>query len=916
MRIARRWALAAAFLSLTPLYAQVVDDFSQTEWRLFSSTPGKITAAAGKLTLEDADGEPAWVTASRVIHVDVDQTPIFLVEVTAVSDGGTVKLIRQEPFDKRVAIEIDRPGLYMVDMRGAFGWKGPMDIETCLYAAGEGGSITYKFVKFVAKLSDQEQTLIAERNAGGNVKLQVPPFCAVPLFNACSVYFTSPKLDALQMRFRRQGGEWQRAFPPAYFAEDNMYRGSIVRLEENTAYELELAGGDGKVLARTEFTTWRSDVPIAKTIVLDEKSFTGRLTINDVGTPNGWIRYTAREGFVLRNDRQSPLIELRKAKYVILDGLTLRGGSKDGIAVEKCEYVRIINCDLAGWGRIGTQRFDLDGKFYMPDGGAINWDTGIRISRSLGTVVERCYIHDPVSTANSWYCSHPAGPQAVGMDKPQSTVLRYNDFVGSDQHRWNDAVEGAGNFDLDGGFNRDADIYGEFHCFANDDAIELDGGQTNVRCFDNKFEGCLCGVSIQGCMSSPSYVFDNLLVNMGDERGIGGQTIKTSSYANGQSAVSFILGNTCYGDSGDLAIPPNLRIVAQNNVFAGRSAVRGRAASPGSECDYNLLSTADSVPETHGLVAAPDFTDPAAGLFAPLATSKAVGNGTPLDNFAPGTNGKVDMGALPAGSARVLPERPIPVFLDRYQLGFTADEVKAGASKPVVATVRSDGFASAYRIAQNEAFDWFTVTPAQGTLKSGQTVPFSVSVVPDRMKTRKVYRGVFLVRLANGYSRPVTVYAKTDYAPPMKPAGDGSFITYLEAEAPAGGPAYEVTADEAASGGKCVLIDGARDSQPTEYRFTVPADGSYIVMMRVRSEAPVGAHDALQFSLDDVPLAEATLRSDTAWTWSMVAQNRQQRLTCLQPFKLKAGEHVIKLSPRESLYLDLIAVTTNPGQFD
>ncbi len=915
MRTTHLWTAVAVALFLAPLHAQVVDDFSQEGWKLFNSTPGKINAQAGSLYLEDAAGEPNWVTASRVFHVDVDQTPIFLVEVAAVSDGGTVKLIRQEPFDKRVAIEIDRPGLYAVDMRGKFGWTGTIDIETCLYAIGEGENITYKVVKFVAKLTEQEEALIKERDAGGNIKLEVPPFCAVPLFNACSVYFTSPKLDALHMRYRTKGGEWQRAFAPAYFAEDNMYRGSIVNLAEATTYELELSKGDGAVLERTEFTTWRSDVPIAKTVVLDGSNFDGHLVINEAGSPDGWIRYTAREGFVLRNDRQSALIELRKAKYIILDGLTLRGGSKDAILVEKCEYVRIVNCDIAGWGRVGTQRFDLDGKFYTADGGAINWDTGIRISRSLGTVVERCYIHDPVSTANSWYCSHPAGPQAVGVDKPRSTVLRYNDFVGSDQHRWNDAIEGSGNFDLDGGFNRDADIYGSFHCFANDDAIEIDGGQTNVRVFRNKFEGCLCGVSIQGCMSSPSYVFDNLLVNMGDECGIGGQTIKTSSYANGQSAVSFILGNTCYGDSGDLSIPPNLRIVTRNNIFAGRGAVRGRAGSPGSECDYNLLSTADSVPEAHGILGKPDFTDPAAGLFEPLATSQAVGHGTQIDNFAPAMAGKVDMGAIPVGSGLVLPERPIPVFLDRYQLEFSAAEVKAGGSKSVVATVKGDKFASAYRIAQNDAFDWFTVTPAQGTLKSGQTVPFTVSLIPDRMKTRDIYRGVFLVRLANGYSRPVTVYAKTDYVPPMKPAGDGSFVAYLEAEAPSGGPGYEVAADAAASGGKCVLVSGARDSQPTEYRFTVPADGSYIVLMRVRSEEPVGSHDSLQFGLDDRPLEEATLRSGATWTWSMVAHNRQQRLTCLEPFKLKAGEHVLKVTPRESLVLDLIAVATNPQLF-
>jgi len=915
MRVAQYWALTVLVLSVSPLHAQIVDDFSEGGWRLFDSTPGRITTEAGSLHLEDAEGEPAWVTASRVFTVDVDRTSYFLVEVAAVSDRGEVKLIRRDPYDKRVAIRIDRPGLYAVDMRGEFGWSGAIDIETCLYASGDGESITYTYVKFAEKLTEQDQALIEERNSGGNVKLVVPPFCAVPLFNACSVYFTSPELEALHVRYRRTGDDWQSAFQPAYFSEDGMYRGSIVNLDEDTSYELELTGGDGEVLARTDFTTWSSHVPIARTVVLDEGNFDGSLAIGDSGSPDGWIRYTARDGFVLRNDRQSPLIELSRARYVILDGLVLRGGSKDAIAVERCEYVRIVNCDIAGWGRVGTQRFDLDGKFYTEDGVAINWDSAIRISKSTGTVVERCYIHDPVSAANSWYCSHPAGPQAVGIDKPQSTVLRYNDFVGSDLHRWNDAVEGAGNFDLDGGFNRDADIYGNFHCFANDDALEIDGGQTNVRVFRNRFEGCLCGVSIQGCMSSPSYVFRNLLVNMGDERGIAGQTIKTSSYANGPSAVSFVFNNTCYGRSSDLSLPGNLRIVAMNNIFAGRSAVRGIAQSVHSECDYNLLSTEDSVPEEHGILGAPEFVDTAAGLFEPLAASSGVGQGTEIDNFASAADGRVDMGAIPAGSAEVLPERPIPVYLDRYQLEFSADEVQAGSEKSVTAEVAGAGFSSAWRIAQNDAFDWFTITPNQGVLQSGQTVQFTVSLVPDRMRDRKTYRGAFLVRLANGYSRPVTVYATTDYVPPARPASDGAFVAYVEAEEPSGGTAHEVIPDGLASGGKCVLV-ADRDAQPTEYRFSVPADGSYVVLMRVRSEEPVGSHDSLFFSLDDQPLDQATLRSDTSWTWSMVAHNRQQSLTCLQPLSLQAGEHVLKLTPRESLYLDLIAITTNPGMFE
>jgi hypothetical protein len=132
------------------------------------------------------------------------------------------------------------------------------------------------------------------------------------------------------------------------------------------------------------------------------------------------------------------------------------------------------------------------------------------------------------------------------------------------------------------------------------------------------------------------------------------------------------------------------------------------------------------------------------------------------------------MGAIAFWSGAILPERPIPVRLDRYQLGFSPDEVRSGSAKTIVAAVEGQGFSSPYRIAKNDAFDWFAVTPEQGVLQSGQTVEFTLTVIPDRMQTRKVYRGAFLIRLANGLSCPVTVYAKTDFAPPVKPDSEGA----------------------------------------------------------------------------------------------------------------------------------------------
>lgn len=176
-----------------------------------------------------------------------------------------------------------------------FGWNGVGDVETCLYANGDEEDITYEYVKYAAKLSQEEETLLKAKATTGNTRLSVEDFEVVPPFNACSFYLPGPKPDALCVAYRKKGGDWLEALEPPYMAEDDMVRGSIVDLDEDTSYEIRITGDHGEILAQQEFRTWRSDVPIARTIVLDDATFPGELTIRGEGSPDGWIKYTARK---------------------------------------------------------------------------------------------------------------------------------------------------------------------------------------------------------------------------------------------------------------------------------------------------------------------------------------------------------------------------------------------------------------------------------------------------------------------------------------------------------------------------------------------------------------------------------------------------------------------------------------------
>jgi parallel beta helix pectate lyase-like protein len=889
----------------------IVDNFSKGDWKKNRATPGKLTIRKNQLFMVDKVDEQPWVTAYKTFKVDIDKTPLLVVKVLHVSDRGQVKLVRKTPYAKKPVLSIHKRGIYTVNLKEQCRWAGKNDIEVMLYAIGEGAKATYSYVKFTDKLNKQE---LAEIEAAKQPPKNRPKFELVPLFNSCSYYFINPEKKAVNAFYREKDRTWKKVVAPVWISEEKMYRGSIVGLDEATDYEFKITSGDS-VLGTKSFKTWNSEIPIAKTIVLNEKNFKGYLKINIHGSPKGWIKYTAAPGFVLKSSGGKPLIDLIEAKYILLEGLTLQGGGSSAVYVKNCQNIRFINCDISGWGRVGTQRFDKDGKYYTDKGRSINNDAGIYLFKSKNTVVERCYFHDPRNTANAWRYSHPAGPEGMMIYKPESTVVRYNDFIGSDKHRWNDAIEGAGNFHKDGGFNRDADIYGNMIIFANDDCVEIDGGQQNVRVFMNKFEGALCAVSIQGCMAGPSYVYRNLMVNMGDEFGAAGQIIKTSSYYAGKDAVAFIFNNTVAGNGKSLPLHRMFKIVAKNNIFAGKAGVGGRSVSKKAETDYNLVTAGKLGDEPHGIFGVyPKFEDEKAGLYKPLKTCPSVGKGVAIDNFTE-VGYPVSIGAIPQYTDNfILPYRPIPVALDKYQLNFAVEKGRSSGKQIVIAKVGGKDFSADYRIRQNNVFNWFSVTPASGKLVSGKKTIFTVKLNPDMMKERINYRGLFLIRLKNGYSRPVTIYAKTDMKTPLKIKQPGFFTTYFEAETPTAGEPYKIIEDDNASGGKCVHVRGKRN-MPAEYVFDIPKDGKYSILMRVKSDAPVGGHDSLLFKVDNEKMNAAHLRSATAWTWALAA-NSKSRLTQLKIYKLKKGKHTISIMPRESIYLDTIVITDNLKIFE
>lgn len=612
----------------------------------------------------------------------------------------------------------------------------------------------------------------------------------VTTFESAGVYIDAEAAH-VDMAYRQHGTlEWKKAFAPVYEPTERQFRGSIVGLREDTTYDLSviLHMDDGRdEVLETSFTTWNSEPGIARVMSIDEVYTGGKLVIDRwSGEEDGWIKIVGNQSTVVDGEYlPDEAVLVTHSRYVILENLVVRGGRRHGINIIDSEHIRVVNCDIAGYGRIGEQNPET-GQYHDERGAVINYDAGIRIWDSGRVVVERNYVHDPRNTANpwtgpTWDWSHPTGPQAVYVNSRRGEggiVLRYNDFIGSDDHRWNDAVESGCNGCRDGAFYRDSDIYGNLFLYGNDDGIELDGGQMNVRFFGNRIEGFLCGISTAPNKLGPSYIYRNLVANLGDETGAVGSAVKNGGGYQHSLGRQFFFHNTMYGKGngihgvgyGDEPVPNRRRFLAtsRNNVLvnsrSGDYALNDPLGLQENDFDYDLIGntsrpdgkgrfSAITGSEANGVFGLPDLENEFHGDFRLKPASPGIDAGQVIANFSDNYNGSgPDMGAFEVGERGLMPWRPVDVEIDKQRL-----MVWDGSPQVVSLDVGAlDGGKRAFSVKKNDSFDWLEVEPASGVLVSNSTTTFTVSVKPEKM-SRPLENGAFLIKLEDGYSIPVIV---------------------------------------------------------------------------------------------------------------------------------------------------------------
>ncbi|MBQ6614868.1 MAG: right-handed parallel beta-helix repeat-containing protein [Thermoguttaceae bacterium] len=750
------------------------------------------------------------------------------------------------------------------------------------------GQVGKKFVFTEIKLVETETLVKIDKPKSKSEKkdepvsltANAPEFEVVPGYRVCSInvnvgvpYDESQFQSKVRFRFKptktNQNPLWQDGFPLVCVPGQRCARGTFVHLQENTEYQYEVAiiSPLGNRVFKGEFKTKSVDVPVAKTVVLGKQNETlSPQTITESGTQSGYIRYILAPGATIDGGvEKESAVFLSNVECVILEGLTVRGGRRHGIQLDKCRGVQILNCDISNYGRIGTQRVDLDGKYYEQNGRCINNDAGIYVTNSSNLLIERNWVHDPRGTANSWFYSHPAGPNALCIGASTDVAVRYNDFIGSDAHRWNDVSEGLGNGKDNGAIWQDAEVCGNFFGFGNDDGMELDGGQVNARFFYNRTEGCLCGVSTAPCKLGPAWYYNNIFCNAGDEFDLVGAGIKNVFGKLGLGRLHFI-NNTVVGYGGVSSPggsqseydalanrkPPLFKAFSRNNLYVGGSVTNRQFFAPlQSDFDYDLLASWGAKKqiqdvqskfnqEQHGIARETLdnlFLNGSSGRYQLTTNSSASGKGNAVPNFS--ARSSVSIGAIDKFGVESIPFRPIPFDTSVQTIELSAKNDVYTSHAGIKILVKGTDYSDSFQIVQPSAADFFTVTPQSGTLKSDQTTTLTVRVNPAAVKQARRYTSAFAIRTPSGYSRVVSVTV------------DSRENARLLAQA---------RKDAIYASDVKVLPDGG-----TKLTFDVPADGEYWLFAKTGSQSAAWRYMSVNGQEKKNVIPHGSKRTDQPW---------------------------------------------------
>ena len=380
-------------------------------------------------------------------------------------------------------------------------------------------------------------------------------FTVTPLIESVSIVLPHQVAAATStVRFKPAGdSHWQQANPLYFDPTTSALAGVIVYLQPASTYDIEVqvTQPDGAVVNYSQQVSTRPDAPPVdpdKIYHLADIYHGGTLDIEALGIagePGAWAMIKGDPATPIVADKlATSAIWLGAQSYIYFEDITIARAGIQGFHADSAHHIWVNGCDIANWGR--PPAYYNRGIAHDENREAINYDSAFFLQQSGVITIENCYVHSPAMSANHWGNGHPRGTNAfiAYANHPDPAfegqiILRNNTFTGSPDVRFNDVIESRFNGEVYGGFIRDSAIYNNKFAYANDDLIELDGGQQNVLVYNNDFSHGYAGISTAPNMRGPSFIFNNTIHDMGDERGKMWASVKMGGlYAKPQGQVN------------------------------------------------------------------------------------------------------------------------------------------------------------------------------------------------------------------------------------------------------------------------------------------------------------------------------------------------------------------------------------------
>ena len=510
------------------------------------------------------------------------------------------------------------------------------------------------------------------------------------------------------IRYKKSSdGTWKLAYPPivdrraAINRTANPYvneaRGSIVGLDPNTSYDVEVTWSDPDGVSGTNprtgtITTLSYDPPLpgttkyvdpaargggngtqgspynsiataisntvaGDTIILRAGTYP-QTTISTSGTSRAWRRLIAFTGETPTFGSASGDVLTMNANFWVLDGL---------------HFNTSVNSTI----RIGTNAHHV----FVQNSSADDIGTSGNIGNafvSIGPGANNVYVVNNTAvrvTTAGLAAQHENDGVYFLSNSSHSSVIEGNSLTGN---FW-DGIGNAGNSSLT--TNENTDYANNTINGYTDDSIEMDGGSVNARAWGNivitspnRVAGPNSVFSEAGTIVGPSYIFRNVLTSTRSISGVkqGGGGVGYCFFFHNTVETSGRGGNEALGCAGGPACP--ILHVYKNNILksTGHTIDKGSsqntydhnlsyrpngvefAAAWNGKTSYTTLTTfqAGTGQEAHGKDGNPNFTDSAKHIDA---TSPAYESGVILANFNTrdsiwGYTGRApDMGAYEVG---------------------------------------------------------------------------------------------------------------------------------------------------------------------------------------------------------------------------------------------------------------------------